>query len=335
MHEIVAKVYRGEGIESVHHGSVVVVNDKKELIHSVGDPEFFTQARSEAKPFQVIPLIETGAADHFGFSDKQIAIMCGSHTGTEEHVEVVKSILDTIGLDESDLQCGTHQPMYQTMQNILARDGETFNQLQHNCSGKHAGFLALAKYINDDIKEYINPKSKIQQLVLNAVGKTYDYPKDKIKIGIDGCSAPVFGMPLKQAATAYMSLANQICDVKELEPILGRVKSIMNKHPEMVSGKGRFDLAVARTFPGNIVNKIGAEGIEGIGFKNPQIGIAVKILDGNFRALYPVVIEVLRQLGLLEGVDLTHLEPFMNPKVHNWRNLEVGKIVTDFELKSV
>ncbi|MFH1699923.1 MAG: asparaginase [Candidatus Zixiibacteriota bacterium] len=335
MYEVVAKVYRGEGIESVHHGSVAVVNDKKELTHFVGDPDFFTQARSEAKPFQVIPLIETGAADHFGFTDKQIAILCGSHIGTEKHVEVVKSILDRIDLKESDLKCGTHQPMHQTMNNIPVKENEKFSPLQHNCSGKHAGFLALAKYIGDDIKEYINPKSKTQQLIIGAVSKTYDYPRDKIKIGIDGCSAPVFGMPLRQAATAYMSLANQICDVKELEPILGRVKSIMTKYPEMISGKGRFDLALARTFRGNVVNKIGAEGIEGVGFSDPPMGIAVKILDGNFRALYPVVIEVLRQLGLLEGVDMTHLEPFAHPKVHNWRNLEVGKIITDFELKRV
>ncbi|MEE9441472.1 MAG: asparaginase [candidate division Zixibacteria bacterium] len=335
MYEVVAKVYRGEGIESVHHGSVIVVNDKKEMTHYVGDPEFFTQARSEAKPFQIIPLIETGAADHFGFTDKQIAIMCGSHIGAEEHVEVVRSILNVIGLDESALQCGTHQPMYQTMQNIPVKEGEKFSPLQHNCSGKHAGFLALSKFIGDDIKEYINPKSKTQQLVLSAVSKTYDYPPGKIKIGIDGCSAPVFGMPLRQAATAYMSLANQICEVKELEPILGRVKAIMTKHPEMVSGEGRFDLALARTFSGNVINKIGAEGIEGVGFREPKIGIAVKILDGNFRALYPVVIDALRQLGLIEGVDMTHLEPFMHPKVYNWRNLEVGKIVTDFELKRV
>jgi len=331
--DIVAQVYRGSGIESVHHGAVAVVDGRKELIGYVGDPDFFTQARSEAKPFQVLPLILSGAADHFGFSDKQLAIMCGSHTGTEEHAGVVKSILSLIGLDESYLQCGTHQPMYQTEKGLPVKEGEKFSPLQHNCSGKHSGFLALARYLGEDVARYIDPSSKTQQMVLDSVSRLYDFPRDRILIGIDGCSAPVFGMPLRQAAIAYARLAAGNGGDPELDGALRRVKKVMSRYPEMVSGEGRFDLALARTFPGNAVNKIGAEGIEGIGFADPPLGIAVKILDGNVRALYPVVIEVLRQLGLIDDVDLKYLEPFRRPKMYNWRKLEVGRIETEFELK--
>jgi L-asparaginase II len=143
----------------------------------------------------------------------------------------------------------------------------------------------------------------------------------------------VFGLPLGQAAIAYARLANGVSDDPVMRNILRRIKRAMTAHPEMVSGEGRFDLALARTFPGNVVNKIGAEGVEGIGFSDPPLGIAVKILDGAERALYPVIIEVLRQLGLLENIDVTPLKAFVHPQVTNYRNLVVGRIIPEFVLK--
>jgi L-asparaginase II len=219
------------------------------------------------------------------------------------------------------------------VENKSPRDGEVFSPLQHNCSGKHSGFLSLAKFLKEDVKNYLDPNSKTQQLVLDAISETYDYPRDKITIGIDGCSAPVFGMPIRQAAIAFLRLANQNTAHPKLNGILKRIKTAMTTYPEMVSGPGRFDLALSRTFPGNVVNKIGAEGIEGIGFADPPIGVAVKILDGNPRALYPATIEVLRQLGLLHNIDMSHLNPFINPDVTNYRGLIVGKIMAEFRLK--
>ena len=334
-HEVVAKVYRGEGLESVHHGAVAVVNAAGELTHYVGDPEFFTQARSEAKPFQLIPLIRSGAADYYNFSDQQLAIMCGSHIGTAEHVATAGSNLAAVGLDESFLKCGTHPPLYYGVQKRMPRANEVFSPLQNNCSGKHSGFLALAQFLREDPRQYLDPSGRVQQLVLEAVSELYGYPKDKITIGIDGCSAPVFGMPMRHAAIAFARLANQISEDPATRTALARIQRAMTTHPEMVSGEGRFDLALARTFPGNVVNKVGAEGIEGMGFSDPAIGIAVKILDGNERALYPVAIEVLRQLGLLEKAERTHLQPFVLPEITNNRNLTVGRIVPDFELKKV
>jgi L-asparaginase II len=310
-----------------------VVDTEGNLTHYLGDPEFSTQARSEAKPFQLIPLLRTGAADLYGFTEKQLAIMCGSHTGTEEHVEVVKANLTAAGNHESHLQCGTHPPIHYGIEKKLPREGEEFSPLQHNCSGKHSGFLALARFLKEDVGQYLDPNSKTQQLVLDAISELYGFPREKITIGIDGCSAPVFGMPLKQAAIAFARLANQTADDPKMKEILGRIKKAMTEYPEMVSGPGRFDLALAKTFPGNVVNKIGAEGIEGIGFSDPPLGIAIKILDGNVRALYPTVIEVLRQLNLLEGVDMTHLQPFIDPEVKNWRGLVAGRIEAGFKLK--
>jgi len=334
MHEIVARVYRGKGLESVHHGAVAVVDTDGTLVRFAGEVEFRTQARSEAKPFQLIPLVRTGAADHYGFTDKQLAVMCGSHTGTPEHVDVVRSNLAAAGLDESYLKCGSHPPIYYQIEKKLPRAGEEFLPIQHNCSGKHSGFLALATFLGEDPERYLDPDSKTQQLVLDAVSEMYAYPRDQITIGIDGCSAPVFGMPLKQAAIAFARMANTVSEDENTRRALARIKKAMTAYPEMVSGPGRFDLALAKTFPGNIVNKVGAEGIEGIGFVDPPLGIAVKILDGNPRALYPVVVEVLKRMGLLDGVDSTYLEPFVNPEITNWRGIVAGHIVAEFELKT-
>jgi L-asparaginase II len=251
--EIVAKVYRGEREESVHFGAVVVVDINGRLMHYVGDPDFFTYTRSAAKPFQIIPLIRSGAADSFGFSDKQLAVMCGSHSGTDDHAQTVRANLALAGNDESHLRCGTHPPIHYTTENRLPLADDKFMPAQHNCSGKHSGFLALARFLGDDPQKYLEPSSNTQRMVLDAVAETHRYSKEKIKIGIDGCSAPNFGMPLRQTACAFAGLANLVSENPATRLALERVRRVMMAHPEMVSGDGRFDLALARTFPGRVV----------------------------------------------------------------------------------
>jgi L-asparaginase II len=333
MIEIVARVYRGEREESVHYGSVAVVDKNGKLTHYVGDPEFFTFVRSAAKPFQLIPLIETGAADHFGYDNKQLSVMCGSHNGSDEHREVVLSNLAAAGNSVANLKCGTHIPIFMEMSKEIPLHGEHKDQLRHNCSGKHSGFLALARYLGDDIDKYLDFDSKTQKLVLEAAARMYGLPKEKIIIGIDGCSAPNFGLPLINSAVAFKRLANGEGDTPELSKALWRIKEAMREFPEMFSGEGRFDLAIMRSFPGNVVCKGGAEAFQGIGFADPPIGIAVKIHDGNARAIGPVCVEVLRQLGLVDIEKAIHFKPFYNPEVHNWRNILTGRIRAEFSLK--
>jgi L-asparaginase II len=333
MPEIVAKIYRGKREESVHYGSIAVVNKEGKLTHYVGDPEFFTYVRSSSKPFQLIPLLQTGAADHFGFTNKQLAIMCGSHSGEDHHREVVLANLEAAGNKPEDLKCGTHWPLFMQKKNEYPLHGEDKDPLRHNCSGKHSGFLALARYLGEDVSRYLDFDSKTQRLVLEAVAKIYDYPEDKIEIGIDGCSAPNFGLPLINTAVAFKKLAIGEEDSEELSRILARIKKAMTEFPEMFSGEGRFDLALMRTFPGNVICKGGAEAIQGIGFVDPPIGIAVKIHDGNDRALYTVCVETLKQLGLIDPEKAEHIKPFYNPEIRNTANLPTGRISPEFSLK--
>jgi L-asparaginase II len=333
MHEILARVIRGDGPESFHFGAIAVVDISGNLTHFAGDPETFTFTRSSAKPFQLIPLLTSGAAAHFGFSRKQLAIMCGSHTGTLDHVATTRSNLALAGLSENDLKCGVHAPLYYRVEDRLPREGETFSPAQHNCSGKHSGFLALAKFLGDNPADYLERNSRAQQLVLHAVSDMYGVLPEDIKLGTDGCSAPNFGMPLIHTAQAFAKLATENHQDPSIRAVLKEIRAAMQEFPEMVSGPGRFDLAVAKTFPGNVVNKVGAEAIEGLGFSEPPLGIAVKILDGNQRALYPVVIETLRQLKLLDGADMSFLKTFDRPEVYNYRSIRTGEIVAEFTLK--
>lgn len=332
MPTLVARVFRGDREESVHYGSVAVVNKKGELIHYVGDPDFFTFVRSSAKPFQVLPLVLTGAADHFGFSPKQLSIMCGSHAGTDHHREVVLANLEKIDVSPDRLKCGTHLPLYMQMNGEYPKRDEHLDPLRHNCSGKHSGFLALTKFLGRSIEEYLEVRSEAQSMVLETAAKMYGVDKSQVLIGIDGCSAPNFGLPLRHTANAFCKLAVGDGGAPEISFGLKRVKAAMTEFPEMFSGEGRFDLALMRTFPGNIICKGGAEAIQGIGFAEPSLGIAVKIDDGNPRALYTVCIEVLKQLGLLKIEDMALLQPFYNPEIRNYRKMLTGRIVADFTL---
>lgn len=336
MATIVVKVYRGEREEAVHYGSVAVVDKDGKLTHYVGDPEFFAFSRSSPKPFQLMPLIQTGAADKYNFSPKQLSIMCGSHIGTDHHREVVLANLEAAGNKPEDLKCGTQLPIHMVMSGEYPKHNEHMDPLRHNCSGKHSGFLALARFVGEDVAEYINPDSKTQQMVLDTISRIYEYRRDEIVVSIDGCSAPNFGMPLIHTAIAFMKLATARGSDEKESKILARIKGAMTEYPEMFSGEGRFDLALMRTFGGNVICKVGAEAIEGLGFSDPPIGIAVKIHDGNPRALYPVCLEVLRQLGILNNIDeAEHLKLFYNSEIRNCRKIITGYVKAEFDLKRV
>ncbi|MEE8149316.1 MAG: asparaginase [candidate division Zixibacteria bacterium] len=331
-----AKVYRGDAIEVVHFGSIAVVNEQGELTHYVGEPEMVTSMRSSVKPFQALPLLMSGGFDHFGFSVKQLAIMCASHNGTDEHRDLVISNLEAAGNKPNDLQCGSHWPTGLRLDGIYPGKEEENDPLRHNCSGKHSGFLALTKFMNEDTKEYLNPDSKMQKLIKQAVADMCEYPVNKIGTAIDGCSAPVFSFPLINLAKGFNNLATTRAEPPETQKAIKRIFEAMTSYPKLVAGEKRFDYDLIRSFEGNVVCKIGAEAIEGIGFAKQKIGIAVKISDGNTRALWPVCMEVLKQLDIVDSIDrFPFLKVYDRPEVINYTKKVTGKIEPVFELKKV
>lgn len=332
MQEIVAKEYRGETVESVHFGAVAVVDSKGKLIYSFGDPYFITYLRSAAKPFQAIPLLTSGAADEFGFTPKETAIICGSHNGQKKHTDVVKSILKKIGLSEKHLQCGTHIPHYYTINNIPPPKGARFRPIHNNCSGKHAGILALSVYYGWNTKNYLSPEHPAQLMILNAISEICEYPKKKIGIGVDGCGVPVFAMPLYNMALGFARLITQKGNDEKTSKSYQIITSSMVRYPEMVSGFGRFDLALAKAGKGNILSKAGVA-LYCLGLLDRGWGMAAKVVDGARSAIGPVVCEALRQLGAVKKSDMRKFGEWALPIIRNHKGDKVGFIRAEFKLK--
>lgn len=329
-------VYRGDGVEAVHHIAVAVVNNEGRLTHYVGDPSFNVMTRSSIKPFQLMPLVASGAAEKFGFSNEQLSIMCGSHNGTDKHREVVQSNLALAGNTPADLQCGSHWPIGMQPDEIFPQHGEEKDPLRHNCSGKHSGFLALARYLNEDVASYLDPQSKTQKMVKQALADFCQFDPGLMKQGIDGCSAPNYSLSLQALAYGYMKLANGLGTTDAEKTVAQKIRSAIWEFPYMVSGDNRFDYDLKRSFPNNALCKVGAEAVEAFGFAEPSIGIAIKIADGNWRALWPVCVEVLKQLGLIKNGQVpSFLQKHEKPEVLNVRKIVTGHIITGFDLKKI
>ena len=323
-HVPLVEVTRGQQVECVHSGSVAVVDLAGRVLYQAGDPEFVTFARSTIKPFQAAPFVRAGGLAHFGYSERETALLCASHSGETMHVEAVQSMLHKAGCDQHHLRCGCHIPMRYGADDRVPADA-VFTQLHNNCSGKHAGFLAACVQHGYPLDTYLAPEHPLQQQVRASVAHFAGVRAADLKMGIDGCSAPNYALPLARLALAYARLAQDAADSDygDTLPLLFRA---MTQHPELVSGTGRNDLAFMQTGAGDWVAKIGADGVQVIGVRSAGIGIAVKVVDGNMRALYTAAVAVLQQLGLVTAPEATPLAPWLRPQLHNFMGLWTGEL---------
>jgi L-asparaginase II len=330
-HVPLVEVTRGNDVESIHFGSVAVVDTQGDLLYQAGAPDFLTFTRSTIKPFQAAPFLRAGGPARFGFTSREVALLCASHSGEPMHTEAVQSMLHKAGCDKHHLRCGCHEPIVYTVTDTAPPAGETWNQLHHNCSGKHAGFLASCVQHGYTLDSYLNPDHPVQQAVRNSLAYFAGMAESDLRMGIDGCSAPNYAMPLSRLARAYARLAQGGNDAL-YGNALDDLYQAMTTHPEMVSGTGRSDLAFMQTAPGNWVAKVGAEGVQVIGVRSAGLGIAVKVADGNQRALYTATISVLQQLGLIVSPEVSSLAPWVRPQMKNFAGLHVGEIRSVVEL---
>ena len=329
----VVELTRGGLVESLHHGALAVADAQGRLVASYGDARAVTFLRSSAKPFQALPLVESGAVERFGFTPREIALACASHKGLDMHAETVAAMQAKVGVSESDLLCGEH-PV----------EGHAPRPNRHNCSGKHTGMLALAALRGLPFADYINPEHGVQQTILQAFAEMCGMGAQAIGVGIDGCSAPNFAVPLLNAATGFARLADPSGLAGPRASALKTIFAAMTAHPEMVHGPGGFDTELMRLRPGFIVSKGGAEGYHGLalapgalGPASPALGIAMKTADGNSRATGVMALETLRQLGFLAEADLTTLAGFgfgVRVPQKNWRGLPVGEMRPCFQVIS-
>ena len=335
MAENIANVYRGDLIESIHQGDIAVVDDKGDMFSELGNSSKITYWRSAAKPVQVLPVITSGAADKYNLNDKELAVMCASHSGEQEHVDVVKGILDKIGLDQSALLCGTHPPVNKKSARRIWKNGDEPTTLHNNCSGKHAGLLTLCKFYDWNLEDYFKLDHPLQSLLMDTVSEITGYPREKIYTGEDGCGVVVFGMPLKNMAYAFARLANPQSLPSKYRKAAERITKSMEKFPKIVGGSKRFNSKLLEITNGSMVAKSGAQGIFCVGIHKEHLGIAIKVADGSSKGVKPVTVETLKQLNLLTDENLAQLEKYHHFPVKNHRNHEVGKIIPDFKLKYV
>jgi L-asparaginase II len=337
----VFEVWRGDVLESLHYGAAAVVDSAGRLLASVGDPKSITFLRSSAKPFQAIPLVESGAAAGFGLSPQELAIICASHDGTDEHVSVVAGIQSRLGLSESDLLCGVHPPLDPATAQRMRAAGQPFTPNRHNCSGKHTGMLLLAKYLGLPLTEYLNPEGPVQQRILEALSKMCGLEPRAVALGTDGCSAPTFAVSLQAAALAYARLADPGDLIAARASACRSVVQAMTAFPKLVGGEARFDSLLMSAAGGRLLAKGGAEGYQGMallpgaqGAGGRGIGICLKIADGDHadRARSAVALELLRKLALVGDSTLAELERFGPRPQSNWRGLPVGMLQAKFDL---
>jgi L-asparaginase II len=335
------EVTRGSIVESVHYGAAVVVDAQGKLFASFGDAETVTFLRSSAKPFQALPFIEMGGAEKFDLKDREVSVICASHAGTDDHVAVIRGIQQKIGVTEQDLMCGMHIPSDEETARRMLLNGEKLTPVRHNCSGKHTGMLAHAVLRHLTIVDYINPAHPIQTTILRAFSEMCLVPVDQVFLGTDGCSAPVFAIPLRNAALGYARLCGPEQLEKKRAAACRRITQAMTSNPDMIAGPGRFDTVIMEVGAGMIVSKGGAEGYQALGLLpgamgpgSPSLGITFKISDGddNGRARSLASVEILRQLGALNPEQIQRLSQFDRRPVSNWRRLPVGEIRPCFKL---
>ncbi len=295
---------RGALIESVHFGAIAVADAHGALVAHAGDACLVTYLRSTAKPFQLLPLVESGAADHFAFSDADLAVMAASHSGETAHVARVADILARIGLPVEALQCGAHPPYHDDTRQSMERSRTAPSALHNNCSGKHAGMLAWTVFHGAPIDSYLDEEHPLQQEIRRSLAQLGTVRTADVTCAIDGCSAPCFAMPLTAAATAFAQLAHAARPrpdprMDARAAALRRIAGAMARHPELVAGSNRFDTELMRATGGKVLSKAGAEGYQGLALIDAGLGVAIKIADGQGRAAAPVAIAVLRQLNAL------------------------------------
>jgi L-asparaginase II len=341
--EPLVEVRRGSITESRHRGHIVAVDGDGQIVAQLGAPHTLTFLRSSSKPHQAIPLVATGAADRFGFTEKEVAICCASHNGEAIHTKTVAGMLKKIGLEASALKCGVHEPYSAEAARELRERGEQPTVLHNNCSGKHTGMLALALHLNAPTETYDEPSNPVQLNIVRRIAQFSGVPVEDVAVGIDGCGVPTFGVTVRAMALMYARLVAPPLDFDEAtREACRRIVAAMTRYPEMIGGRAeRLDTVIMQAAPGELISKVGAEGVYTAGVlpcaEWPRgLGLALKIEDGEDRRARPtVVIESLRQLGVLKNESMEAVKPYASFTIENRRGERVGEVKASFELKRV
>jgi L-asparaginase II len=321
---VVVEAMRGSRIESAHRGAGAVVDPDGRVVMAFGDVERPVYPRSAVKALQALPLVESGAADRLGLSDKEIALACASHSGSEDHVATARAMLAKAGYDERALECGAHWPLGEEAARALARSGRTPNALHNNCSGKHAGFVCLACAIGVDPKNYVAPDHPVQLEAAAAIEAVTGAKLSKDNRGVDGCAIPTYAIPLTALAYGFARFGTGEGFPPARRNAAARIRSAVAAHPLTVAGKGRFDTEAMTILGARALTKTGAEGFFCAALPEAGLGLAVKADDGGGRAAQVMIAALLERFGGFDEKTTARLAPLVSPRLLNWNGAEVG-----------
>lgn len=329
-----AAVTRDGLVESTHLGDLVVCDNTGKLLAAVGEPDRLAYFRSAAKPLQALTVVLSGAADKFALTDTELAACCASHSGSRVHVLTVQGILQKIGLDETALACGVHEPGDPEERRRLSREGVSPTPLHNNCSGKHAGMLASALALDAPVEDYLNRNHPVQRHIEATLSLATGVEAARFHYGADGCGAPTLAVPLRAMATSFARLANPGQMPDAFSAAARRIVGAMAMAPEMVSAPGAFNSELLLAGEGHLVAKGGAEGSFLAGIVDARgLGLAVKVADGSGRPLPPVVLHALGMLGGLPPAGKERMRQFVEPQIKNCHGVVVGTVAPIFNLQ--
>jgi L-asparaginase II len=323
---VLVEFLRGDIVESAHRGAVAVFDADGKAVLEMGDTQRAIFARSAVKSIQALPLVETGAADAYGFGDKELALACASHNGEVEHVELARAMLAKAGLDEQALECGAHWPSLQQASAELARTGGTPNGLHNNCSGKHSGFLCTCCHAGIEHRGYVKAGHAYQEMLREALENVTGAAHNADNRGTDGCSIPTYAVPLRNLAHGFARMATGTGLADGRAKAAKRLFAACMAEPFYVAGTDRFDTRLMGSAPGRLFVKIGAEGVFCAAVPELGLGIALKCDDGSSRAAEVMVAAVMARLLAQDHALAEKLGEFARPTLTNWNGITVGRL---------
>lgn len=322
------EVLRGRLVESHHRVHAVIADADGRVLESWGDHDRLVFPRSAVKPIQALPLIETGAADHFELSEAEIALACGSHSGTPFQIVQLEDWLSRLGIEESALECGPQTPLGKDAADTLIRRGESPRRIHNNCSGEHAGFLTTALHLGEPLERYSHPDHPVQRRVSQVLYELTGYEPKAQEIATEGCGIPAIAVPLQKLATAAarFGASNRLGEPRHRA--VERVRRSMAAAPEMVAGPERFDTLAMQQLGTKAIAKSGVEGVFLAGSTEPGLGLFLKVEDGAQRARDVAAANLLKIAGLIDAGQQEALAYFFARPLHNASDVVVGEIRT-------
>jgi L-asparaginase II len=326
---VLVEVRRGPVVECRHYGAIAVSDADGRLVASAGDPGLMTYLRSAAKPFQALPIVTSGAADAFNFTDAELAVCSASHNGEPRHQEVITGLLARLGLDDGALRCGVVPPIDRQAAAQVIAGLVPSTQLHCDCSGKHSGMLAVCTYHGWPLDSYKDPDHPHQREIRRVMGDFLGVPADTITTGTDGCGVPTFYASVANIARAW---ANLTTPPEPYRAAAGRILDAMAAEPYMVAGRGRLCTDLMNTTGPAVVVKTGAEGLFCLALRERGLGVAIKIEDGNGRGLPVITAALLTQLGIIDAATADRFLALQSPQIRNHTGTLVGELRPVFAL---